>query len=49
MPLYFIGIRPVIAGLITTAAIFVSETAIFKDKLSIELIRRMFQRPPLKY
>lgn len=41
----FYGIRPVIAGLIATAAIFVSETAIFKGKLSAELFSQLFREP----
>ncbi|HZJ57174.1 MAG TPA: chromate transporter [Clostridia bacterium] len=41
----FYGIRPVIAGLIATAAVFVSETAIFKGKLSINLISRLLRSP----
>jgi chromate transporter len=41
----FYGIRPVIAGLITTAAVFVSETAIFKEELSINLITKIFKQP----
>lgn len=41
----FYGIRPAIAGLITTAAVFVAETAIFKDNLSIDLLIKIFQKP----
>jgi len=41
----FYGIRPVIVGLIVTAAIFVSETAIFRDSLSMDLIRKVFRQP----
>lgn len=46
----FYGVRPVIAGLIATAAIFVSETAIFKGKLTTNLLRtsigRLLVTPP---
>ncbi len=41
----FYGIRPVIAGLITTAAVFVSETALFKEKLSMDLLIKIFWQP----
>lgn len=41
----FYGIRPVIAGLITTAAFFVAETAIFKDELSMDLLIKIFSQP----
>jgi chromate transporter len=41
----FYGVRPVIAGLIATAAIFVSETAIFKGKLTTNLILKLFRHP----
>lgn len=41
----FYGIRPVIAGLIITAAVFVSETAIFKDDISAELLKNIVVRP----
>lgn len=41
----FYGIRPVIAGLIITAAIFVSETAIFKSALSFEMLRKIMSAP----
>lgn len=41
----FYGIRPVIAGLITTAAVFVSETALFKEKLSMDLLIKIFCQP----
>ncbi len=38
-------IRPAIAGLITTAAIFVSETAIFKEELSTKLLSTLINNP----
>ena len=41
----FYGIRPVIAGLITTAAFFVAETAIFKDEFSMDLLIKIFYQP----
>jgi chromate transporter len=41
----FYGVRPVIAGLIATAAVFVSETAIFKEKLTTNLILQLFCNP----
>lgn len=41
----FYGIRPVIAGLIATAAFFVSETAIFKKKLSMDLLVNIISQP----
>lgn len=41
----FYGIRPVIAGLIGTAAIFVSETAIFKGELSARILSQLFREP----
>lgn len=41
----FYGIRPVIAGLIATAAIFVSQTALFNEKLSVETLRKIFASP----
>ena len=41
----FYRVRPVIAGLIATAAIFVSETAIFKGKLTTNLILKLFRHP----
>lgn len=37
----FYGIRPVIAGLIATAAIFVAETAIFKQELTAEVFNNL--------
>lgn len=41
----FYGVRPVIAALITTAAVFVAETAIFKQEISGEVFHNMFQHP----
>lgn len=41
----FYGIRPVIAGLITVAAVFVSETAIFRGKLSKKLFLQLLDDP----
>ncbi len=41
----FYSIRPVIAGLIITAAVFVSETAIFKEKFSVEMLKSLIIRP----
>ncbi|NLN40820.1 MAG: chromate transporter, partial [Clostridiales bacterium] len=32
-------------GLITTAAVFVSETALFKEKLSMDLLIKIFWQP----
>ncbi|WP_094550560.1 chromate transporter [Petroclostridium xylanilyticum] len=43
--LIFYGIRPVIVGLIVTAAIFVSETAIFKREFSVEVFSSMINSP----
>ncbi|MBZ4645741.1 MAG: chromate transporter [Petroclostridium sp.] len=43
--LIFYGIRPVIVGLIVTAAIFVSETAIFKCEFSVEVFSSMINSP----
>lgn len=41
----FYGIRPVITGLIITAAIFVSETTLFKQELSVAVFKDMVSRP----
>lgn len=41
----FYGIRPVIVGLVTTAAVFVSETAIFREKLSVGIFADLIRNP----
>lgn len=41
----FYGIRPVIAGLIATAAVFIAETAIFNGKLSVEFLSKLLRNP----
>jgi len=41
----FYGIRPVIVGLITTASIFVSQTALFKDNITADTVLTLFTAP----
>lgn len=41
----FYGIRPAIAGLITVAAVYVSETAIFKGKIDMNFLSMLFKDP----
>lgn len=41
----FYGIRPVITGLIATAAIFVAEAAVLTTELSFEAIKLFFRQP----
>lgn len=41
----FYGIRPVIAALIMTAALFVAETSIFIQKISFESLKLLFSSP----
>ncbi|HHU68717.1 MAG TPA: chromate transporter [Thermoanaerobacterales bacterium] len=41
----FYGIRPVIAALIMTAAVFVAETSVFTHRLSIESLKLLTQAP----
>ncbi|MGE4283309.1 MAG: chromate transporter [Clostridia bacterium] len=43
--LIFYGIRPVVAGLIVTAAVFVSETAVLNHEFSPEIIQKFFVNP----
>ncbi len=41
----FYGIRPVIAAMVITAALFISETAIFNIELSMKLFTEIFTKP----
>lgn len=41
----FYGVRPVIVGLIASAAVFVSETALFKKELSYSIFTEIFTKP----
>ena len=41
----FYGVRPVITGLIAAAGVFVAETAIFKNDLSVENFAYLFNKP----
>jgi len=41
----FYGIRPVVAGLIATAAIFISQTALFNEKLTFQTLKNIFITP----
>ncbi|MGI6704838.1 MAG: chromate transporter [Clostridia bacterium] len=41
----FYGIRPVIAGLIVTAAIFVAETSIFRQNISLQTLMKGLSNP----
>jgi len=41
----FYGVRPVIAGLIGSAAIFVAKTSIFKNGLTVEVFNSVISKP----
>jgi len=41
----FYGIRPVIAGLVMTSTIFIAETSIFKQSLSLEMLMNLLKAP----
>src|SRR5699024_10062124 len=40
----FWGIRPALTGLITTAFVYVAETAVFNDILSIDLLVKIYKK-----